>query len=344
MKALVTGATGFIGGNLARELIKNGYQVKALVRKESNPRNIDGLDIGVTYGDLRDKSSLGKALEGCDVLFHVAASYTFWAPDPRFIYETNVTGTENILSIALERGIKKVVYTSTEATIRITGNGALGNEVELAHPDELVGHYKRSKCLAENLALKMCQEGLPLVVVNPTTPVGPYDVKPTPSGRIIVDFLNGKMPACVNTGLNIVDVEDVVKGHILALEKGRIGERYILGGCNLTFRQILNILEGVTGINAPRLNVPLWLVLGAAYVDEFLWGKLLKKHPHIPVSAVKAARRFRHFDCTRAILELGLPQTPVEESFAKAVRWFRQNGYIKDNAGRASPSFMGDNR
>lgn len=332
MKALITGATGFIGGNLVRELVKTGYQVRALVRSESNRRNIDGLNVEVVYGDVRDIASLDEALEGCNALFHVAAAYTFWASDPRYIYETNITGTENILSAARRKGIEKVIYTSSESTLKIPDDGTPGNEAELADPDELSGHYKRSKCLAERLALKMCQEGLPLVVVNPTTPVGPYDVKPTPTGKMIVDFLNGKMAACVNTGLNIVDVEDVAKGHILALEKGHIGERYILGGYNLTFRQILNILAGITGINAPRLNIPIWLALGAAHVDEFVWGTLLRRHPHIPVSAVKAARRFRYFDCSKAIQELGFPKTPVVESFAKATRWFRQNGYVKDKA------------
>ncbi len=328
MKALVTGATGFIGSNLVRELLRQGYQVRALVRKGSNPKNIEGLDIEVSLGDLLDRASLERALDGCEVLFHVAAAYTFWSPDPRSIYQVNVQGTANILAAARDRGIKKVIYTSTESTIGIADN-SLGTEAGVADPEEVPGHYKKSKCLAERLALKMCQEGLPLVVVNPTTPVGPGDIKPTPTGQMIVDFLNRRMPASVNTGLNVVDVEDVAKGHILALEKGRIGQRYILGNRNLTFRQILDILEEITGLKAPRLNIPIWLALGAAYVDEFISGKVLGKHPHIPVSAVKAAGKFRHFDCSKAIHELGLPQTPVEQSFAKAVSWFEQNGYVQ---------------
>lgn len=328
MKALVTGATGFIGGNLVRELIKQDYQVRALVRKESSRRNIDGLNIEVVIGDLRDKSSLDRAVDGCDVLFHAAACYTFWTPDPRIIYETNVNGTKNILASALNKGVKKVVYTSTESAIRIGRNGRLGNEGELASPEDLPGDYKKSKCLAEHLALKMCLEGLPLIVVSPTAPVGAYDVKPTPTGQVIVNYLNGRMPACVNTGLNIVDVEDVAKGHVLALEKGLIGERYILGNRNLTFREILTILQEVTGIKAPRFDIPFWMALGAAYIDEFFYSKVLGRHPHIPISAVKTARKFRHFDCSKAVRELGLPQTPVEESFEKAVRWFRQNGYV----------------
>lgn len=327
MKALVTGATGFIGGNLVRELLKQGYQVRALVRKSSNQRSIEGLDVDVVFGDLRDRDSLNKALEGCEVLFHVAAAYTFWSTDAKVIYETNVNGTENVLSAARERVIKKVVYTSTESTIGIAG-GCPGTEAMETSLDCLPGHYKKSKYLAERLALKMCQEGLPLVVVNPTMPVGPWDIKPTPTGQVIVDFLNGRMPACVNAGLNVVDVEDVAKGHILALEKGRIGERYILGNRNLTLRDIFSILEQITGIKAARFNIPIWLALGAAYVDEFISGKVCRRYPRIPLEAVKAASKFRHFECSKAVSELGFPQTQVEAAFDKAVSWFRQNGYV----------------
>jgi len=327
MKALVTGATGFIGGNLVRELLNQGYQVKALVRKGSDRRNIEGLNVEVALGDLRDRSSLVSALEGCDVLFHAAACYTFWAPDPKVIYEANVEGTKNVLSAAKERGIKKIVYTSTESTIGTAKNGCLGTEEMEADPSQLAGHYKKSKQMAEKLTLKMCCDGLPLVVVNPTTPVGPLDIKPTPTGQFIVDFLNGKMPAYVNTGLNLIDVQDVARGHILALEKGRIGERYILGNRNMTFKEILGILERITGMKAPRLRIPLWFALGAGYIDEFVSGKILGKRPRIPVAGVKTACKFRHFDCSKAINELGLPQTPVEEALERAVRWFRQNGY-----------------
>ena len=327
MKALVTGATGFIGSNLVRELLKQGYQARALVRKESNRRNIRGLEVDVVLGDLRDKTSLKNALDGCDVLFHVAAAYTFWTPDPTVIYETNVQGTENILTAARNTGIQKIVYTSTESTIGIADH-RLGSEETEATIDSLSGHYKKSKLLAERLALRMCQEGLPLTVVNPTMPVGPWDAKPTPTGQVVVDFLNGRMPAYVNTGLNVVDVEDIAKGHILALEQGRIGERYILGNRNLTFRELLGILEEITGIRAPRVRIPIWLALGAAYADEFVRGKILKVHPRIPISAVKTARKFRHFDCSKAVRQLGFPQTPIEESLRRAVLWFRQNGYV----------------
>jgi dihydroflavonol-4-reductase len=302
--------------------------VRALVRKESDRRNIDGLDIEIAAGDLTDSASLPAALEDCEGLFHVAAAYTFWARDPRRIYETNVTGTENILAAASRAGIKKVVYTSSESTLKNPGDGTPGNGLELNNPDELPGDYKRSKCLAEKRAMEICREGLPIVVVNPTTPIGAYDAKPTPTGRIIVDFLNGRMPAYVNTGLNVVDVEDVAAGHILAMEKGRVGERYVLGNRNLTLHDIFLILERLTGVRAPRLSIPLWSALAAAYVDEFVQGGLLRRPPRIPLAAVKAACKFRYFDCTPVINELGLPQSPIEEAFEKAIRWFRQNGYI----------------
>jgi dihydroflavonol-4-reductase len=329
MKVLVTGATGFIGGNLAHTLVKKGYTVRTLVRKESDRKNIDGLDAEVVIGDLADKASLQAALQGCEGLFHVAAAYTFWARDPWRIYETNLTGTENILGAALRAGVSKVVYTSSESTLKNTGDGTPGRESELNNPYDLSGDYKRSKCLAEGKALEICREGLPLVVVNPTTPVGPHDVKPTPTGRIIVDFINGKMPAYVNTGLNIVDVEDVALGHVLAMEKGRVGERYILGNRNLTLHEIFLILEQLTGVKAPGINLPIWSAMAAAHIDEFVSGSIFHKAPRIPVAAVKAARKFRYFDCARAVQELGMPQTPVEEAFAKAIRWFRQNGYIR---------------
>jgi dihydroflavonol-4-reductase len=328
MRAMVTGATGFVGGNLVHELLKQGYQVKALVRRESNRKNIEGLDIDVVFGDILDKLSLDRALDGCDVLFHVAASYTFWTHDPKAIYETNVKGTQNVLMTALEKGVKKVVYTSTESTIGINRNGSLGTEEAEARPDELPGHYKKSKYTAEKLALRMCREGLSLVVVNPTTPVGPLDVKPTPTGKFIVDFLNHRLPAYVNTGLNVVDVEDVAKGHVLALEKGCAGERYILGNKNLTFREILDTLARMSGMKTPQLRLPIWVALGAACVDEFISVSILKRCPRIPMAGVKTARKFRYFDCSKAIEELGLPQTPIEEALEKAVRWFRQNGYV----------------
>lgn len=328
MKVLVTGATGFIGGNLAQELTRQGYYVKALVRKGSNLRFLEGATMEIVEGDLLDKTSLEKSLDGCEALFHAAAMYTFWAQERRLIYETNVRGTENILSAAKAKGLKKVVYTSSECVIGIDNRYGLGNEDIQGRIDHIPGDYKKSKFLAENLAFKMCRDGLPLVVVNPTTPIGPYDVKPTPTGKIVADFLNRKMFACINTGLNVVDVEDVAKGHILALEKGRTGERYLLGNKNLTLHEIMAILEKITGIKAPGFNIPYWFALSAGYVDELFEGKMMGRSPRIPVAAVRASRKFRHFDCSKAVRELGMPQTPVEVSLNKAVEWFRLNGYV----------------
>ena len=327
MKVLVTGVTGFIGGNVARELIKQGYEVKGLVRKGSNTKFLPELDL--VEGNLLDASSLEKALDGCDSLFHVAAMYTFWSKNPGLIYETNVRGTENILKAAMTKGIKRIVYTSSESVVGIDPDCKLGNEDMQNSLSRIPSDYKKSKFMAENLVLKMSREGLPVVIVNPTTPVGAFDVKPTPTGRIILDYLNHKMFACVNTGLNIIDVEDVARGHILALQQGRTGSRYLLGNKNLTLREIMMILENITGIKAPGFNIPNWCALSAGYVDEFMEGKILMRAPRIPVSAVKASQHFRHFDCSKAVSELGLPQSPVENAFGKAVNWFRDNGYVK---------------
>ncbi len=329
VKALVTGATGFIGGNLMAELLSRGYQVRALVRDCKDGRGLEAVGAEVARGDLRDRDSLERALEGCDLLFHVAASYSFWTPDPKQVYEVNVGGTEKLMEAAMAKGVRRVVYTSTESTVGIVRKGCLGTEARMSELGQLSGHYKKSKLLAEKLVQKMCTEGLPAVVVNPTTPVGPGDRKPTPTGQIIVDFLNRRMPAYVNTGLNLVDVRDVARGHLLALEKGRIGERYLLGNRNLTFREILGLLQRITGIPAPRFRIPLWAALAAGYVDEFVAAKVTGKPPRIPVAAVKTARSFRHFDCSKAVKELGLPQTPIEEALESAVRWFRENGYAR---------------
>jgi dihydroflavonol-4-reductase len=340
MKVLVTGASGFIGGNLARQLVAQGYSVRALVRNHSSLKALEGLDIELAEGDLLEKETLEKALDGCEALFHVAAMYTFWAWDPKFIYETNVQGTENVILAAKAKGVKKIVYTSSESTIGIPEH-CLGDEGGYGDISHIPGDYKKSKFLAENLVAKMCREGAPVVIVNPTTPIGPYDVKPTPTGKIVLGYLNHKMFACVNTGLNIIDVGDLAKGHILALEKGRVGERYVLGNKNMTLREIMAILEKITGIKAPRFDIPIRFALAAGYIDEFLEGKLLGTCPRIPVGAVKAARHFRYFDCTRAVKELGLPQTPVEESFKKATDWFKQNGYVNKSqiANRKSQNF-----
>ncbi len=327
MKALVTGATGFIGGNVVRALLRHDYHVRALVREGSAWRNIAGLPVELCVGDLRDRASLDRAVQGCDCVFHAGAAYTYWTRQPEVVYETNVQGTQNILAAARAAGVQKIVYTSTESTIGIVRADGLGTEETTVDPDHLSGPYKKSKYTAEQFCLEMARTGLPVVVVNPTMPVGPYDVKPTPTGQVIVDYLKGQMPAYVNTGMNLVDVEDVAEGHVLALEKGQTGQRYVLGNRNLTFRELLGLLEQLTGIPAPKVRIPVWLALGAAYANEFIVERVGKGAPRIPVAGVKAAYKVRHFDCSRAIRELGLPQTPVEEALSKAIRWFRENGY-----------------
>ncbi len=328
MRALVTGATGFIGSNVARELLAQGHVVRALVRPGSNRKAIEGLDIELVEGDLGDRPLLQRALGGCDALFHVAAAYAFWTPRPEQVYLTNVTGTENILRAAIAVGTPKVVYTSTEGTIGMSASG-IGCEKQTMALGDLHGAYKRSKLLAEQAALGCCREGLPLVVVNPTMPIGPYDVKPTPTGQMVLDFLNHRMPAYVNTGMNVVDVQDVARGHILAYEKGRCGERYLLGNRNMTYQQLLGLLGTVTGMKAPKFRLPVWCALGAACGDELVRGRVFGKTPRVPIAAVRAAGHFRFHDCSKAVRELGLPQSPIEGALSKAAAWFRQNGYVK---------------
>ena len=325
----MTGATGFIGSNLVRVLLARGYTVRALVRDGSNRKNIEGLDLDIVSGDLNDERlNFREAMRGCEAVFHTAAIYSFWTPDSRQVFETNVRGTERLLVAAFENGIGKVVYTSTESTVGM-GEDGIGREEIVIDRAKLHGQYKRTKHLAETNVLEMWRDkGLPVVVVNPTMPIGAHDIKPTPTGQVIVDFLNHRMPAYVNTGMNVVDVEDVAMGHVLALEKGRVGERYILGNKNVSFREMLNVLEDVTGIKAPRFNMPLWVALGAACTDEFVSGRVLRKSPRIQVAAVRAAAKRRYHDCAKAVRELGLPQSPVEGAFAKAVQWFRDNGYV----------------
>ncbi|MBI4641931.1 MAG: NAD-dependent epimerase/dehydratase family protein [Candidatus Tectomicrobia bacterium] len=327
MKALVTGATGFIGANLVRELLHDGIETRVIIRKESDTRNIDRLDIDIAYGDLRDAHSLVSALKGCTLLFHVAAFYTLWLPDRRVIYEINVEGTKNILGAALEEGVERVVYTSTVGTIGFPKD-RLGSEEDFPSPEELVNDYKRSKWIAEVEALKLCQKGLPLVVVNPTAPVGPRDIKPTPTGQVIVDFLSRKIPGYVETGLNVVDVEDVARGHILAAQKGKIGERYILGHQNLSLKEIFLLLEEITGLPAPTLRIPYRIALVAGYLNEAL-SKMTGIPPRVPLDGVKMAKKFMYVDSSKAVKELELPQSSVKGALEKAVSWFKEHGYMR---------------
>ena len=335
MKVLVTGATGFIGGNLARELWRRGDDVRALVRPGSNRLTIEDTGIVPVEGDILDRPSVDQAVQGCEAVFHAAAAYTFWSRDPAGVSRTNVEGTVNVLDAARQAGVSRIVYTSTVSTVGLPKEG-LGDEDTPLDPKTLHGHYKRSKLQAEQEALAMAAEGMPVVVVNPTAPVGPWDVKPTPTGRIVLDFLRRRVPAYLKTGMNLVDVADVVEGHILALEKGKPGERYILGNRNLSLKEIFDILSSLTGLSAPRIRAPYWLVVGVGYADRFFEGTLLRREPAIPVEGVLASRVPAYVSCEKAVRELGQPQRPVESALKQAVEWFAANGYL-DGKGRGRP-------
>lgn len=335
MKALVTGATGFIGYHVAKQLVQRGDEVRVLVRRSSRVDNLASLECEPAIGDLTDPESLKQALEGCDALFHVAADYRLWVRNPRDIYHSNVEGTANILRAALAAGVDRVVYTSSVGVLGIPPDGVSGTETTPVALKDMVGHYKRSKFLAEEEAKRFAAEGLHVVIVNPSTPVGENDIKPTPTGQIIVDFLNRKLPAFVDTGLNLVDVRDVAAGHLLALEHGKPGERYILGGENLTLRGILELLADITSLPAPKRQMPYWVAYAAAQVDTAIFGTLLRRNPHIPLEGVKMAAKKMFFDPSKAVRELGMPQSPVRDALLRAVEWFLANNYVHQDKAAA---------
>lgn len=333
MTVLVTGATGFVGSHIARQLASAGYQVRVLVRPTSDLRALDGLTAEVVKGDLRDAGSLDRAMKGVRRVFHAAADYRLWTRDPDEIYRSNVDGTRQVFAAAGRAGVQRVVYTSTVATIAVPhANGSLPDERTQAQLSQMIGHYKRSKFQAELEAIKAAGAGLPVVIVNPTAPVGPGDWKPTPTGRIILDFLNGKMPAYVDTGLNLAPVEDIAGGHLLAAEKGRIGERYILGGRNMTLKEILNALAAITGRRAPWVRLPHGVVLAAGYADEW-FSRLAGREPRIPVEGVKMSRHRMFVATGKAERELGYQPGPAEQALERAVRWYEENGYVRGSAG-----------
>lgn len=330
--ALVTGATGFVGSHVARHLADRGWRVRVLVRSTSRMDNLAGVSCEPVVGDLRDASTLGPAVRGCDAVFHVAADYRLWSPDSSQLYRTNVDGTLALFRAAHEAGVPRAVYTSTVGVLGVPPGGKSGDEHTPVTLSDMVGHYKRSKFLAEEAVRNLVTEaGFPVVIVNPSTPVGPRDIKPTPTGKIIVDFLNGKMPAFVDTGLNLVDVRDVAAGHLLALERGVPGERYILGNENLTLQRILQILADICGRRAPRVRIPYLVAYGAALVDSLVEGNLLHREPAIPLEGVRMAHKRMFFDASRAVRELGLPQSPVREALEQAIAWYCENGYVRPN-------------
>jgi dihydroflavonol-4-reductase len=334
MNCFVTGGSGFVGANLAHELVARGHRVRALVRPGADLRGLAGASCELVQGDVSDRGRLEKAMQGCDWCFHVAASYHLWLRDYKPMYAANVEGTRHVIEAAAAAGCRRIVYTSTVGCIalprEVDGKIVPTDEASPVSGAQMSNHYKRSKWQAEVVALELAARGLPVVIVNPSTPIGPRDVKPTPTGQVIVDFLNRRMPAFLDTGLNWVHVRDVAAGEILAAEKGRVGERYILGhaGGNWTMRDTLAVLEELSGVPAPRLCVPHFVALSAAYVNEAV-SAITGKPPKAPLAGVRMAKYKMFFNPAKAIRELGLPQTPPRQAFADAIEWFRGNGYVR---------------
>ena len=328
MKAFVTGATGFLGSHVARVLADQGADLRLLVRSTSNLKNLEGIKAETATGDLRDAPSLAKAIAGCDTVFHVAADYRLWVRDPDEMYRSNVAGTRAILEAARKSGVRRVVYTSSVATMGFTSSGSPADEDSPVTLGDMIGHYKRSKFMAEQIALEAGRSGLHVVTVNPTTPVGEQDIKPTPTGRIVVDFLQRKFPAYVETGLNLVDVRECARGHVSALERGKPGERYILGGENLTLKQILDKLGRITGLPSPKIKLPYVFAFAAGVVDEAITGRLLKREPRVTVDTVRMGKKKMFASSDKAERELGWKIVPADDALRRAVEWFRANGYV----------------
>jgi dihydroflavonol-4-reductase len=327
LKAFVTGATGFVGSHVARVLAGRGADLRLLVRSTSNPKNIEGVRADHVVGDLRDAALLEKAISGCDTVFHVAADYRLWIRDPDQMYRSNVEGTRAILEASRKNGVRRVVYTSSVATMGFSGNGKPADENSPVSLDGMIGHYKRSKFMAEQVAIEAGKRGMDVVIVNPTTPVGERDIKPTPTGRIIVDFMKRKFPAYVDTGLNLVDVGECALGHVAALERGRSGERYILGGENLTLKQILDKLSKITGLPSPHVRVPYVVALATGVVDEVVTGRIFGREPRATIDAVRMGRKKMWVSSAKAEGELGWKIVPVDDALRRAANWFREHGY-----------------
>ena len=327
MLAFVTGSTGFVGSHVARVLAEQGADRLLLVRASSNTRNINDVKADRVAGDLRDPASLEKGIAGCDVVFHVAADYRLWVRDPEEMYRANVKGTRAILEAARKNQVRRVVYTSSVATMGFTSNGHAADENSPVSLDNMIGPYKRSKFMAEQVAIEAARAGQDVVIVNPSTPVGERDIKPTPTGRIVVDFLKKKFPAYVDTGLNLVDVKECARGHIAALEKGRSGERYILGGENLTLKQILDKLAAITGLPSPTVRVPYVLALATGVVDEIVTGRIRGREPRATIDAVRMGRKKMFVSSAKAESELGWKGNFVDDALRRAAEWFRGNGY-----------------
>ncbi len=331
MKTLITGANGFIGSAVMRCLLEADHDIRVMVRPGSERRNLEGLSVEIIEGDLQDKASLEQAVKDCNAVFHVAADYRLWIPDPDNMYRTNVTGTRDLMLASTEAGVEKIVYTSSVAVLGLNKDGSPANEETPMTIEEIIGHYKRSKYLAEKEVIKLVEENqLPAVIVNPSTPLGPRDIKPTPTGSIVVDTLNNRMPAYVDTGLNIAHVDDVARGHLLAFEKGKIGERYILGGENLSLQTILGIICDLSDKIPPRIKLPHNLILPIAWCME-RWADISKKEPRVTVDEIRMSRNYMYFSSDKAVKELGYQFRPAKEAINDAIEWFIKNGYCVSN-------------
>jgi dihydroflavonol-4-reductase len=335
VNVLVTGGTGFVGANLVRELLADGHTVRVLARPGGDRRALEGCAVDLVEGDLLDAASLRAAVSGVRHVYHVAADYRLWAPDLQVLYRANVDGTRHLLAAASEAGAERIVYTSTVGALGIPKDGTPGDEKTPVSLADMVGAYKASKFLAERVADEWAARGAPVVIVNPSTPIGPWDVKPTPTGQMVVDFLNGKMVGSVDTGLNVVHVRDVARGHILAAEKGRVGERYILGHRNLPLLEIFQMLSTLTGVPAPRFRVPYAVAWMAAAAMEGV-SRITRRPPAVPLTAVRMSRKRMYFSAEKAVRELGLPQTPAETALKDAVAWFTARGYANAKRNRKS--------
>lgn len=328
MRVFVTGGTGFVGAHVIRKLIERGDHVVALVRPKSDTMLLNGLPVEYAIGDITDLTTLLWPMRNVQEAYHLAADYRLWAPNPDEIYLNNVAGALNVMEAALRCGVEKVVYTSTVGCLGIPEDGSPGDENTPVGRNQLIGHYKKSKFDAEQIAAQYAQKGLHVVIVNPSAPVGPGDIKPTPTGKIILDFLKGGMRGYIDTGLNLIAIEDVAEGHLLAAAKGKIGERYILGNQNLTLQEILQTIARITQRTPPTLQVPYWVALSAATLENAI-SSITGKQPSIPIEGVKMAKKKMFFSASKAINELGLPQSSVEEALARSVNWFLENGYTK---------------
>lgn len=335
MRAFITGATGFVGAHVARRYAQAGAQLRLLTRTTSRLDSLAGIDAEIVTGDLRTAESLRSALTGCDVLVHVAADYRLWVRDPAEMYAANVEGTRELLRMAQEAGVQRVVYTSSVATMGFRNDGTIVDEDTPVSLADMIGHYKRSKFLAEQEAIKAARAGQHVMILNPTTPIGPGDLKPTPTGRIIVDFLNRKFPAYVDTGLNLVDVDEVAKAHLAAFDHGRPGERYILGGENLTLKQILDRMSAITGLPSPRVKVPHAVAMTFAFFDETISGRIRGKEPRATVEAVRMGKKMMFASSAKAERELGFSVSPIYNALRSAIDWFVEHGYAPQYGGPA---------